>query len=690
MPRFDEPDDFPTEREPPPQTSIMNVRSLAYAMAVVTAFGCGSTIDFGQPPPPPGSRAGPDAGADTGGADAEFQPTPPAALGAPEWTFLGPKPLVDDIVAMAGTGDDDMWFVGRSGAIHHWDGTHVELRHRGAALTTYYAVWASAKDDVWVAGRGTYPGSAPQELLHWNGANWSSFFSLTGGDKEIIALWGSSKNDVWAALRPGFIAHWDGAAWVLGEPLYKDPLSPELGTVNLNDIWGTAANDVWAVADGNRLLRYDGTSWTTTFPAWGHDDPTTLRGIWGTSTNDVWVSYERKASKRVGLIHWDGSAWAVTYLARIAAGGANTDARRGKTVWGTRSGRVVATLDPGWIVTIEGGVLQRAAVDHRHDYLSFGGTEKLLATGDAGDILVFDPRSETSPWAPFFPAMREDLTKVAVANDGTVFSCDGRRIYHWSRDAWQDFGLNDTPWPGIGEVRGISVVSARAAWAVGTSWQGAWVRRYDETGWQPPDRSNPPLTGIWARSADEAWAIGTTVYRHDAAGWSPVPLVGPPPSELLQVDGNERGDVWVLGIADGVLVTYTWDGAAFRESGRLRQRGELSVSAGLHVREGGDVWVGGKPGFHFDGDTWSVSPANSDLQIGTITSGLAQDELFMIASASARYNVLAYDGNTTHGVPVLIGANQIGTLASSQSEVWAVGRGGATFRYARKASPTPR
>src|SRR5215831_18736214 len=64
------------------------------------------------------------------------------------------------------------------------------------------AIWGSEASDVWAVGdSGT--------ILHWDGSAWSSVSS--GTTNALRAVWGSGASDVWAVGDFGTILHWDGS-----------------------------------------------------------------------------------------------------------------------------------------------------------------------------------------------------------------------------------------------------------------------------------------------------------------------------------------------------------------------------------------------------------------------------------------------------------------------------------------------
>jgi hypothetical protein len=167
-------------------------------------------------------------------------------------------PPSDGLLGVWGSATNDLWAVGKNGAILHGDGTGW-MSVASPTTNTLRAVSGSAADDVWVVGdAGT--------ILHWNGVAWSAAPSNTSAD--LLAVWATvgyvvavgAKGTVLADKGSGFVAQTSGA------------------TATLSGVWGRSPTDVYA-ADGKNLFFYDGAAWTQkTIPSGG-----CVSGVWGTA-----------------------------------------------------------------------------------------------------------------------------------------------------------------------------------------------------------------------------------------------------------------------------------------------------------------------------------------------------------------------------------------------------------------------
>jgi hypothetical protein len=224
------------------------------------------------------------------------------------WADFGQPLGSAGVYGVHGVADTDVWAVGKSALVGHFDGTSWTTK-TNPATGDLRAVWAVATDDVWFVG-GTLDSSAT--ILHWNGSTFAT--STPPADSppySLAAVWASGSNDVWAvgsdstagpSARGGILVHWDGAAWT-----YVPSPSPNLSRL-LTTVWGFSPSDIWVGGqdyDQNLdetvplLLHFDGTAWSKVD---GVTSP--IAGIWGKSTHDVWA-----VGSAPTAFHFDGTTW---------------------------------------------------------------------------------------------------------------------------------------------------------------------------------------------------------------------------------------------------------------------------------------------------------------------------------------------------------------------------------------------
>jgi len=145
-------------------------------------------------------------------------------------------------------------------------------------------------------------------------------------------------------------------------------------------------------------------------------------------------------------------------------------------------------------------------------------------------------------------------------------------------------------------LRGFDGVSPSVVWGVGET--GAAIRITGADGDSPTVEEMNPLTwstlsGVWAVSDTEAWAVGARglVIHNVGATFEWAVSEVPTEEHLYAVGGSSSSDVWAVG-DKGVVLHY--DGATWsrvKVAGLMGRRPEL---LSVWVPEPGKVWIGGQ------------------------------------------------------------------------------------------------
>jgi hypothetical protein len=193
----------------------------------------------------------------------------------------------------------DIWAVGSSATVLHYDGTSWTFTPAAnlpiPSTTQLNAVWASASNDVWAVG-------SAGKILHYDGTTWS--LSQSGATRDLWSISGVSGQSIWTvglAASPttqGEFWHWDGTKWMSINPFgngnlyavyavnptfilgaggssgngllwvwdgvskFKDYSAAAIVTVF--GLWASDATHALAVGGAGEILRFDGTSWKLT------------------------------------------------------------------------------------------------------------------------------------------------------------------------------------------------------------------------------------------------------------------------------------------------------------------------------------------------------------------------------------------------------------------------------------------
>lgn len=204
-------------------------------------------------------------------ADTSKCTTPPPTCSTGLLCNYTPLPQTKDISNLWATSANDIWGVGQSGSLVHYDGqswTKVSL----GITRNLYAVWASSASDVWVVGASGY-------ITHYNGSAWSPVSN--GAVYDLNGIYGISANNVWAVGsndaisggRPEFW-HWDGSSWGSIDPGYNG---------SLTGVWASATNDIHACGANGFLIHYTGTWSKISGPS------ANLQAIWGMNATNVFA-----------------------------------------------------------------------------------------------------------------------------------------------------------------------------------------------------------------------------------------------------------------------------------------------------------------------------------------------------------------------------------------------------------------
>ena len=126
--------------------------------------------------------------------------------------------------------------------------------------TTFYGVWGSATDDVWVVGGSLAGVGEPGVILHWDGFGWERATDAATRATPLFKVWGTGPSDVFAVGEEGTILHWDGGVWTRADSGVNQRLVA---------VWGRGPDDVFAVGGAitGIMLHWDGAAWTSLFDA---------------------------------------------------------------------------------------------------------------------------------------------------------------------------------------------------------------------------------------------------------------------------------------------------------------------------------------------------------------------------------------------------------------------------------------
>ena len=267
-----------------------------------------------------------------------------------------------------------------------------------------------------------------------------------------------------------------------------------------------------------------------------------------------------------------------------------------------------------------------------------------------------------------------------VFADDDIWLLDGSSTVH--RYDGEAFTTLDTP--STGGLGCIFALSPTQVWLCA----GTEVLFYDGANFSATDvtaaRGLDSLSGLWASSPTDVWAIGddAIVAHYDGQAWTGTIVGSPFPSSIW---GSGPSDVYVLGTFDFMH----YDGSVWTEIDLDSGGGDGQVWG----TSADDVWVMTESYelSHYDGSQWETIPTDDFVGDLAAVWGPAPDDLWAVGSAGsiARYTGGSWEelAHQKIGSPYLRMFTRV--HGSSSTNVWAIGyqlgEGGSTpllYRYA--------
>ena len=317
------------------------------------------------------------------------------------------------------------------------------------------------------------------DLLDLNGV-----VSIAANNAWAVGFYDVSGN--WKTLS----LHWDGSAWSVVELSLAEP-----SLNRLNGVTALSGSDVWAAGygrtTGTLALHRTGGAWLRARTANEGTGENVLNGISIGSPKDIWAV--GIAEDQSLTMHYNGSAWTVVPSPNLEFGVRLEDV-------------LTVSQTDAWAVGWSGSA---SSLDDRNVAMHWdGSTWTIVPTPQPGGelvdrLLAIDAAGPNDVWA----------TGVFWDSQTDYHSL----IMHWNGAAWSVVTHNCDTDQGL---PGVTVVSARNAWAVGD----AETCHYDGTNWIEVPSPQPrfeyyeiayPLQDVSAASANDS--LGRRRARHRRA-----------------------------------------------------------------------------------------------------------------------------------------------------------------------------
>jgi hypothetical protein len=273
------------------------------------------------------------------------------------------------------------------------------------------------------------------------------------------------------------------------------PPNTLLGTDGLTGIWGTSSTNLWAVGIGGKIIHYDGSAWAiTTTPVAG----TGLYGVWGSSAGNVWA-----VGIQGTIIHYDGTSWTKTTSPTTSAL---------SSVWGTDATHVWITGASGTVLSLSGSTWTAVTGLSTHDNLGelwgdsaadvyAAGLDSSTTNGVLAHLSGSWSVTEQTSFYSVGAVGGSSSSDFWIGGSSTVATKLAPQMLHWNGSAFSSaYSISAAP---------------KAIWSSGPGdvWAaaGATVQHFDTSAWVVKSTSaGATLYGLWGFGPHDVWAVGST------------------------------------------------------------------------------------------------------------------------------------------------------------------------------------
>lgn len=237
------------------------------------------------------------------------------------------------------------------------------------------------------------------------------------------------------------------------------------------------------------------------------------------------------------------------------------------------------------------------------------------AVGSSGTILFFDG----SKWAAQDSGVTEQLNSVFAAGEDQVWAVGkGGVVLFFDGSGWKknELGLSFTP----DYLDSVFALDATHVWAAGgiTGSQESVVLFYDGQKWADQKTPGAALHGVFAKAADDVWAIGNvgTAIHYDGQSWTSN-------NGGLKVEGKAMPYLWGIAGTAPDRIWATADSAIYLFDGQSWNRQSAGTKKLVCAETTGDnVWAVGSGGtlVALDGSSWKAQDTGTTADLFAIAS----------------------------------------------------------------------
>lgn len=210
------------------------------------------------------------------------------------WVTEYPWPTSSSLRSIYGTSCTDVWSVGDSGTLIHYDGaswTKISSKFDNSTFRFNY-IWGNRSYNYWALRWDNQIGLGRHSLYRYNGSSWRE---EPGPNRDGIYLEVLEFSDdsvllsVFRDFNDYCVYTWTAqSGWT---PNCNDCFGAGLWGLSIDDYWNAGGDTVCHVVDGQPIERIDGLP-----PSFS------IRTLIGFSNSDIWGAGDH-------IYHWDGQSW---------------------------------------------------------------------------------------------------------------------------------------------------------------------------------------------------------------------------------------------------------------------------------------------------------------------------------------------------------------------------------------------
>jgi hypothetical protein len=306
-----------------------------------------------------------------------------------------PTPTAEPLFDVWGTSMSNLYAVGRSGSIAHFDGAAWEALNQESLMNLH---------DAWVTSIGAIAVGTGGTILRQNGSEWTE--ENLGATYEFAGVWETPGLSVAVGRYAPNNIDWRQAILMNTGSGWTD-VGPVGSAHRLFDVWGTSASDVYAVGWAGEILSYEGGTWSVVDA--GDGDAAFLMSVSGTSPDNVFA-VGRTDDLRGLVCRFDGATWTKTTLDQV-------EELRG--VWVESTGSAFAVGSSGTILRYSDAMWSSMQSPAALELFCVWGVSAndVYAAGWEGALLHYDGTA----WRELLPATNRSIKSISGRSANEIY-----------------------------------------------------------------------------------------------------------------------------------------------------------------------------------------------------------------------------------------------------------------------------